>query len=76
MLLYLNLEKNFGIFLLYKYNKIIKVISYIFIFCPKEALKSFDIVMQIIGSGIQALHVKLNCDIDNESQIYFNKLIF
>ena len=52
----------------------LKIISYIFIFCPKEALKSFDIVMQIIGSGIQALHVKLNCDIDNESQIYFNKL--
>ena len=52
----------------------LKIISYIFIFCPKEALKSFDIVMQIIGSGIQALHAKLNCDIDNESQIYFNKL--
>ena len=52
----------------------LKIISYIFIFCPKEALKSFDIVMQIIGSGIQALHVKLNCDIDNETQIYFNKL--
>ena len=52
----------------------LKIISYIFIFCPKEALKSFDIVMQIIGSGIQALHIKLNCDIDNETQIYFNKL--
>jgi len=52
----------------------LKIISYIFIFCPKEALKSFDIVMQIIGSGIQALHIKLNCEIDNETQIYFNKL--
>ena len=52
----------------------LKIISYIFIFCPKEALKSFDIVMQIIGSGIQALHIKLNCDIDNETQVYFNKL--
>ena len=52
----------------------LKIISYIFIFCPKEALKSFDIVMQIIGSGIQALHIKLNQDIDKETQIYFNKL--
>ena len=52
----------------------LKIISYIFIFCPKEALKSFDIVMQIIGSGIQALHIKLNSDIDRETQIYFNKL--
>ena len=30
--------------------------------------------MQIIGSGIQALHFKLNCEIDKETQIYFNKL--
>ena len=52
----------------------LKIISLIFIFCPKEALKSFDIVMQIIGSGIQALHAKLNCEIDTETQIYFNKL--
>ena len=52
----------------------LKIISYIFIFCPKEALKSFDIIMQIVGSGIQALQIKLNCVIDQETQIYFNEL--
>ena len=52
----------------------LNIIRYIFIFCPKEALKSFDIVMQIIGSGIQALQFKLNCKIDEETQIYFNEL--
>ena len=61
-------------FELYLKLECLKIISYIFIFCPKEALKSFDIVMQIIGSGIQALHFKLNCEIDKETQIYFNKL--
>ena len=50
------------------------IISYIFIFCPKEALKSFDIVMQIIGSGIQALQIKFDWEIDLETQIYFNEL--
>ena len=30
--------------------------------------------MQIIGSGIQALQIKLNCKIDEETQIYFNEL--
>ena len=54
--------------------KCLKIISYIFVFCPKEALKSFDIVMQIIGSGIQALQIKLNCEIDLETHIYFNEL--
>ena len=62
-----------------KYDILLKpeclnIISYIFIFCPKEALNSFDIVMQIIGSGIQALQIKLNCKIDEETQIYFNEL--
>ena len=52
----------------------LNIISYIFIFCPKEALKSFDIIMQIIGSGIQALQIKFNCEIDEETQIYFNEL--
>ena len=52
----------------------LNIISYIFVFCPKEALKSFDIVMQIVGSGIQALQIKLNCEIDQETQIYFNEL--
>ena len=52
----------------------LNIISFIFVFCPKEALKSFDIVMQIIGSGIQALQTKLNCKIDLEIQIYFNEL--
>ena len=50
------------------------IISYIFIFCPKEALKSFDVVMQIIGSGIQALQIKFDWEIDSETQIYFNEL--
>ena len=59
---------------LYLKLECLKIISYIFIFCPKEALKSFDIVMQIIGSGIQALHIKLNCELDQETQNYFNKL--
>ena len=61
-------------FELYLKLECLKIISYIFIFCPKEALKSFDIVMQIIGSGIQALHIKLNCEIDPETNNYFNKL--
>ena len=52
----------------------LNIIGNIFIFCPKEALKSFDIVMQIIGSGIQALEIKFNCEIDKETQIYFNDL--
>ena len=52
----------------------LNLISYIFVFCPKEALKSFDIIMQIIGSGIQALQFKLNYEIDQEEQIYFNEL--
>ena len=50
------------------------IISCIFIFCPKEALKSFDIVMQIIGSGIQALQIKFDWELDSETQIYFNEL--
>lgn len=50
------------------------IISNIFVFCPREALNSFDIIMQIIGSGIQALQIKLNCKIDIETQKYFNEL--
>ena len=54
--------------------KCLTIISNIFVFCPREALKSFDIIMQIIGSGIQALQIKLNCKIDLEEQVYFNEL--
>jgi hypothetical protein len=54
--------------------KCLTIISNIFVFCPREALKSFDIIMQIIGSGIQALQIKLNCKIDIETQVYFNEL--
>jgi len=54
--------------------KCLTIISNIFVFCPREALKSFDIIMQIIGSGIQALQIKLNCKIDLETQVYFNEL--
>ena len=30
--------------------------------------------MNIIGSGIQALQIKLNCEINYETEIYFNEL--
>ena len=58
---------------IYLKPKCLNIISDIFVFCPKEALKSFDVVMQIIGAGIQALQVSGECKI-KEVQNYFNEL--